>query len=420
MVDVRLGKLNLEFSVDKLASTGSADKKKMTFDEAMALAIYCAYQGSQCVAPNPMVGCVILDRDGYFLSKGFHEYYGGPHAEINALKNLNTAQLTGATMVVTLEPCAHVGKTGSCALLIKDLPVSRVVYGIQDPNPLVSGKGAQIIVAAGKKAILFSDTTDSSFGTISNGKNQTARTRLLEQLEIVAENFLKNFRLQKPFVALKWAQSLDGKIALQNFESQWITNNQSRNYAHYLRSIYDVTLVGAGTILNDNPKLNIRLDGLKKENKILILDPDGIIFLSFENQEISKHHKSENVYFVIDSKRTSVEIRSLIETRKQSQNVLFLNLNSSGQFHLEEIHNFCFERKMKSILVEGGAFTLNRYLESGSYDRAYCFIAPVFMGNGLGYSDQMTVASMDERQQLRFIEKVDLDDDILVTGIKKN
>ncbi len=409
MVDVRVGKLALEFSLGQSATVVAADKRKMTIAEAMALAIYVAYQGSQRVAPNPAVGCVILDREGFYLSKGFHEYYGGPHAEINTLDCLKPEQLIGATMVVTLEPCAHIGKTGSCAMRIKDLPVSRVVYGIQDPNPLVSGKGAQIINEAGKEAILFSKTI-----------NTAVHGFLQEQLEIVAENFFKNFRLQKPFVALKWAQSLDGKIALRNFESQWISNELSRNYAHYLRSIYDVTLVGAGTILKDNSKLNIRLEGFKKENKILIIDPDGAICLGFDKKEISKHHKPENVYYVVDSKRTSRELRESIDSRGLSQNVLFLKSDATDQFSLEEVHNFCFERKMKSILVEGGAFTLSRYLEKGIYDRVYSFIAPLFLGNGIGYSDQLTVSSMSNRLRLRSIEKASLGDDILITGIKND
>ena len=203
MVDIRCQKLFSEFGLKQLLIDVAAAPKKINITQAMAIAIYEAYGGAQRVSPNPLVGCVVLDSHGNFLSKGHHEVYGSAHAEINALKNLDREKLQEATVVVTLEPCAHVGKTGSCALYIKDLPVKRVVYGLVDPFHLVSGKGAQIIKDAGKEAVLYSELKDSSEGKLTPMVSTKEKEFVKAQLEILAENFLKNFRHSKPFVALK-------------------------------------------------------------------------------------------------------------------------------------------------------------------------------------------------------------------------
>lgn len=419
MFDVRRQKLFSTFEIQQLLTEVTTTKKKINISQAMAIAINEAYLGAQGVSPNPLVGCVVLDSQGNFLAKGYHQVYGSAHAEINALKNLDREQLQDATVVVTLEPCAHVGKTGSCALYIKELPIKRVVYGLVDPFHLVSGKGAQIIKDAGKEAILYSDFVDFSEGKTTPMMNPQDKIFIQEQLEILAENFLMNFRLNKPFVALKWAQSLDGKMALKNFESQWITGIASRNYAHYLRSVYDVLIVGAGTVLRDNPKLNIRLDGFAKESKLLIIDPKAAVFKAFEQLEISKVHKKENVFFVVDTNaaETSIAFNLSVNPPGSFKNVLFLNRKESGFFPLNEIHKFCFERGMKSILVEGGPATLNQYIIQGEFHRVYSFIAPVLMGNGLGYSDSLPISSMAEKLHLKAVEKLNLDDDILITGL---
>ncbi len=419
MEDVRVRKLTSEFSLDRLASIVPSDQKKLTIAEAMALAIYIAYQGAQRVSPNPLVGCVILDQNGCFLSKGYHQVYGSAHAEINALEGLDTEHLQNATIVVTLEPCAHVGQTGSCALRIKDLPIKKVVYGVEDPNPLVSGKGAQIIRDSGKEVVLFSSLIDPPNALNPKKVGRTFGHMIIDQLEILSESFFKNFRFKKSFVALKWAQSLDGKLALRSFESQWITNELSRNYSHYLRSIYDVTIVGARTVLTDNPKLNIRLAHFSKENKIMIIDPKGAVFKALDSLEISNTHNKENIYFVVDANDTDAAITFKLSSEAPSSfnNVLFLKRDGDGNFPLDDIHKFCFDRKMNSILVEGGPSTLNQYFKQNAFDRTYAFIAPVFLGGGLGYTDELLVSTMADTVKLKSIEKLELGDDILITGV---
>jgi diaminohydroxyphosphoribosylaminopyrimidine deaminase/5-amino-6-(5-phosphoribosylamino)uracil reductase len=306
-------------------------------------------------------------------------------------------------------------------LQIKDLPIRRVVYGLVDPFHLVAGKGAQIIKDSGKEAILFSDLVDPSSGLAMAEVAATEAKFLQSQLEILAENFLKNIRYGKSFVALKWAQSLDGKMALKNYESQWITNSISRNYAHYLRSIYDVTIVGSGTVLKDNPKLNIRLDGFSKENKLLIIDPNAAVYQAYERLEIANHHKKENVYFVVDtnSSNAAVAFNLAVDPPGSFNNVLFLKRDADGFFSLSAIQEYCFERKMKSILIEGGPKTLGQYIKQNAFDRIYAFIAPVLLGNGLGYSEELSVPTMADKLQLLHVEKTELGDDILLTGLRK-
>ncbi len=165
---------------------------RFSLDQAMKLAMEEALKGAPFVSPNPLVGCVILDSRGQLLSRGFHTAFGQPHAEVEALKGLSTEQLKGAHVVVTLEPCAHQGKTPSCAKLLASLPIAKVTYGLIDPNPLVAGQGVEILHAAGIKTELYQGP-------------------LQDELEEVCEEFLWNFRRQEIFVALKVAQSLDGE-----------------------------------------------------------------------------------------------------------------------------------------------------------------------------------------------------------------
>jgi diaminohydroxyphosphoribosylaminopyrimidine deaminase/5-amino-6-(5-phosphoribosylamino)uracil reductase len=188
----------------------------LTPNEAMKLAIEEAARGAGFVAPNPLVGCVILSRDGALIGRGHHERIGEGHAEVRALESVaDVSQLNAAQVFVTLEPCAHQGRTPSCAEALAKLPIASVTYGLEDPNPLVAGKGAEILRAAGKTVQIFGG--------------------LKTELEEACEIFLMNMREKRAFVALKAAASLDGKIALPDGSSQWITGEESRAHVQSLR-----------------------------------------------------------------------------------------------------------------------------------------------------------------------------------------
>ena len=194
--------------------------EKISSDGAMELALRVAYLGAAHVSPNPLVGCVIVDENHNFVACGYHERYGEAHAEISALNKIadvERALLKNSTFYVTLEPCAHQGKTPSCARTLSLLPIKKVIYGLQDPNPLVSGQGAQILKNASIEAEVY---------------EVPLKVQLFELVEV----FLKNFTQKKIFVAGKIASSLDGLMALKNGESKWITSVLAREFSHELRS----------------------------------------------------------------------------------------------------------------------------------------------------------------------------------------
>lgn len=345
---------------------------KLTPREAMLMAIEEARKGAGFVSPNPLVGCVIVDRHHHFLSKGFHQRYGEAHAEINALAAVkDPAQLNGAHVFVTLEPCAHEGKTGSCAKALAKLPLASVTYGLEDPFPLVSGKGARIVEAAGIKTEIFAG--------------------LKTELEELAEIFLLNQRRKRPFVALKVASSLDGQIAMADGSSQWITGEKSREHTHYLRGCYDAVLAGAGTILKDNPRMNSRHPAFaKKPQRLVILDPSGRAAARLSGSALSEARAPEDIFWVT---RPGVA--------PEDPRVSHLQLNSGGQgFDLNELLGKLWEKGIRSLFIEGGAHTYAGFLHAGLVDRLYLFIAPRLLGQGLGWTKDLKIPDLSSSLNL--------------------
>lgn len=365
----------------------------------MELAIEEARKGAGRVAPNPMVGCVILDEDGLLLSQGHHKQYGGPHAEIEALKGLSEEQLEGAQVYVTLEPCAHHGKTPPCADHLAKLPIQSVTYGLIDPNPLVSGRGVQRLKAAGKEVQQFVDLKD--------------------ELEELVEIFLHNVQFQKPFVSLKVASSLDGQMGLKSGESQWITNEKSRNHAHLLRATYDAILVGKRTIELDNPSLNIRHpDFPNHPNKIIVMDPDGSLIQNFNLTRVSLTHTPDQIFFILKNDAfVRLNLPAQAEENKIA-NLIPTPWSEAEGFDLEVLMKTLFQRGITSIMLEGGNFVYQTFLWAGQVQRLYQFQAPILIGagGGLPWTQGFGIQKMADRIRL---EKVDIrffDKDILVSG----
>lgn len=351
----------------------------ITANQAMQLAIDVSVMGAPYVSPNPVVGCVVVNADHQFLASGYHPKFGLEHAEINALNKLTDLEIKDSTFYVTLEPCAHQGKTGSCAKKLASLPIKKVVYGLIDPNPLVSGQGAGILQQAGIVAEEYQ-------GDLKN------------DLQNLCEIFLKNFLLKKPFVAAKVASSLDGQIALKSGESKWITSANSRNYVHELRSYYDAILVGANTIIQDDPSLNIRHTEIIKENKVIILDAENEIYKS--DYKFLKLHKKENIIFAV---------------KKIASNNPFLQIEFND---MENLTAQVFAMGIKSIFVEGGARTYSSFLQAGLIDRIYIFMAPSIIGaqTGLSWTSHLQTESLNKKINFTDLKVRSLSPDIFLTA----
>ena len=383
----------------------------------MELAVQEGLKGAGHVSPNPLVGCVILDEEGRLLSTGYHGKYGGPHAETEALKGLSEEQLEGAQVYVTLEPCAHHGKTPPCAEHLARLPIQSVTYGLIDPNPLVAGKGVQILKDAGKIVRPIASVTDIGGPTTDLEQNSSLSLKI--QLDELAEIFLYNVRSKKPFVALKVASSLDGQMGLKSGESQWITNEKSRNHAHYLRAAYDAVLVGKRTVELDNPSLNIRHpDFPGHPNKVVVMDPDGSLIENFRRTNVYKTHRPELIFVVV--KKDAFQKFKLSDRADQNgiANVVPTAVGSDGTFDLDELMTDLFSRGITSIILEGGNFVYQSFLWAGQVQRLYQFQAPILIGagGGLPWTQGFAIQKMDDKVRLENVHIRFFDKDILVSG----
>ncbi|WP_245889534.1 bifunctional diaminohydroxyphosphoribosylaminopyrimidine deaminase/5-amino-6-(5-phosphoribosylamino)uracil reductase RibD [Cecembia rubra] len=308
----------------------------------MLRAIELAELGRGRVSPNPMVGCVIV-YDGNIIGEGFHEYFGGPHAEPNAISTVKDPELIkSSTAYVSLEPCAHWGKTPPCADLLAKVGISKVVIGTVDSNPLVGGKGIQILQKAGIEVL----------------------TGVLEE-KVRTQNirFFTFIEKKRPYIILKWAQSSDGFIARENYDSKWISNSYSRQLVHKWRSEEDAIMVGTLTAQYDNPRLNVR-DWSGK-------DPIRVV--------IDRNLKLNPGLYLFDGTQPTLCYNQTIE--ESSYQLEKIRLKEG--FDLEDIIQNLYSRKIQSVIVEGGAQLLKKFIEKELWDEARVFTGNVAFGKGI-------------------------------------
>lgn len=348
----------------------------------MRRAIELAAKGEGSVNPNPLVGAVIV-KDGRIIGQGYHEKYGGPHAEVNAF-NQAEEDVTGATMFVTLEPCAHYGKTPPCALKIIEKKIKKVIVAKTDPNPLVNMKGIQLLKDAG---------IEVEYGL------------LVDEVEEQNEIFLKYIQQKTPFVAFKYAMSLDGKIATKTGDSKWITNKKSRNFVHQLRNKYMAIMVGVNTIMSDDAHLDTRLDEGGRNPIRIIIDPELRI---------------PREAFVIKSAKLQA---TWIVTTKYDQALIDqgVRLIVQEKIDLKALVSLLGDEKIDSLLIEGGAFTHAKALESGIVDKVYAFVAPMIIGGvqALGPIGGNGVEALTLATRLHHVRYRQFDDNILIEGMIK-
>ncbi|MGZ3768212.1 MAG: bifunctional diaminohydroxyphosphoribosylaminopyrimidine deaminase/5-amino-6-(5-phosphoribosylamino)uracil reductase RibD [Bdellovibrio sp.] len=378
---------------------------QLSDEQAMLLAISEAYKGATGAHPNPLVGAVVLDKHGGFLSCGYHEYFGGPHAEVNALKNLSTEELKDAQVFVTLEPCAHEGKTPSCAKMMAKLPLKKVVFGLIDPNPLVAGQGAEILRQAGIEAEVFQ--TD----------NNELNDKIKIQLEEVCEAFLWNFRHKKVFVALKMASSLDGQIALRSGESKWITGTPSREYVHYLRACYDAVLVGKGTVKFDNPSLDIRHPNINKKNKVVVIDGNADLLDQFTELNIAKIHDLKNVFWCV-SEKSKDRAEQFLSQLTLKPEVIYVKKADAENLDMEDALAKLYTKGIRSLMVEGGAITASAFINENLVNRLYVFQAPILIGSGgaRSWTERVQIDSMSDKIAVNNPRYLTLGKDFMITG----
>jgi len=317
----------------------------------MERALELSKRGIGFTKPNPLVGAVIV-KDGKIIGEGYHQYFGGPHAEINAINNAKE-DVKGATIYVTLEPCSHYGKTPPCAKAIVESGIAKVVVGMKDPNPLVAGKGIDILEKSGIEVI----------------------TGILEDdIKKLNEIFIKYITTGLPFCILKTAMTLDGKTATVTGDSKWITGEGSRRYVHELRHKVSAVMVGIGTVLADDPMLTTRLEGVQAVDPVrVIVDTKARIPLAAKVLNLKSEAKT-----IIAA--TSKADRDRLDAIKSKGAEVIITPPSDGKVDLGYLCRQLGERGIDSILLEGGSELNYSALEQGIVDKVVLFISPKIVG----------------------------------------
>ncbi|MBO8483816.1 MAG: bifunctional diaminohydroxyphosphoribosylaminopyrimidine deaminase/5-amino-6-(5-phosphoribosylamino)uracil reductase RibD [Bacteroidetes bacterium] len=316
----------------------------------MKMAVSLAGKGAGHVSPNPMVGAVIV-KDDRVISRGWHKVFGGLHAETDALASCAESP-AGATMYVTLEPCCHYGKQPPCTSAIIKAGISRVVVGMTDPNPLVGGKGISILREHGIEVC----------------------TGLLEK-EIRYQNriFLKYITQRRPWTVLKWAMTLDGRIAAASGDSRWVSCEESRYYVHTLRGRYMGIMAGIGTVLADNPMLNCRTDGMRQPVRIIVDSHASL-------PEDSAIVRTAGEYRTVLAHTADAMQEGLEPLRGCGIDTVECAATENGMVNLDDLMSRLGAMGIDSVLVEGGAELDWSLVSAGLADEHYIFVAPKIIG----------------------------------------
>ena len=340
-------------------SSNNVPTESVDDEHWMRLALAQSRLGRGLASPRPSVGCVLV-RGGQVLGAGHTQHgEGQPHAETSAIAHAKQAghDLNGATAYVTLEPCSHWGTTPPCTDALLRENIARVVCGVGDPDPRVSGRGFEKLRQAGVQVLV---------GVLARDCFRAM------------DDFLFSVVRRAPFVSLKLALSLDGKIALPNGESQWITGEESRRCAHELRFESDAILVGVETVLADNPSLSARVEGRQKTRPLvrIILDSEARTPLASTCIQTAR----EIPTIVAVTARAPLDSRRALE--ESGAQVLVCQTDAVGRVEWRDLLGRLWERKIASVMIEGGARVAGSALAAGIVDRADCFVAPIFIGEG--------------------------------------
>ena len=373
---------------------GGSDFFMQKKEEYMRRALELARKGEGHTSPNPMVGCVVV-KDGRIISEGYHEKYGEFHAERNALTRC-TEDTAGADLYVTLEPCCHQGKTPPCTDIIIEKKIARVFVGSMDSNPLVAGKGVQILRDHG----IYVET-----GILD------AECRKLNEV------FYHYIATKTPFVVMKYAMTLDGKIACATGDSKWVTGEIARTQVHRMRGRYRGIMVGIGTVLADDPMLNCRVEGGVDPVRIIC---DSNLHIPTESQIVKTASDIETIVAcsqeALESERKQEKIRRLKEAGIQ-----IIGTEGAHGVNLVELMKKLGGQNIDSILLEGGGTLNASALEDGLVNKVYAYIAGKLIGGMDARSpvEGMGIDRMADAITLQNVEIEKLGDDFCIVGYVK-
>tara|TARA_A100001037_G_C15153341_1_gene641256 strand:+ start:3649 stop:4779 length:1131 start_codon:yes stop_codon:yes gene_type:complete len=325
----------------------------------MSEVLHLAAKGLGLTSPNPLVGAIVTDSRGVIVGRGWHERFGAPHAEVIALQEAGI-KAKGGTLYVNLEPCSHHGKTPPCAPLIVESGIDNVVIAVKDPNPLVNGKGLEI---------LESNSIRVEYGIME------------KEAILLNEPFFTHTVLQRPLVTIKVASSLDGFISRENAKDRWITGEKSRDLSHHFRNSVDAILVGVQTILEDDPQLTARPKGIEGNPLVrVVLDTNLRTPL---NSKILNTEKNNSTIIMTGEDISSEDLK-----RFQDLGVKIVGIpkNNRGLLDISKVLDYLAKLDVTHLLVEGGGLVHGSFVREKLADHLMCFVAPIIIGSNNGVS----------------------------------
>ena len=363
-------------------------KKNTTIDDNyyMRMAISLAGKGIGKTSPNPMVGAVIV-KDRKVIGQGYHKKCGDYHAEINAINNTRK-NISGSTFYITLEPCSHHGRTPPCVDTLIKKGLKRVVVGTPDPNPEVNGKGIKILRSKGIR--------------VDVGILDTECRKLNER-------YFKFIKTGIPYVTVKYAQTLDGRIATKSGDSQWISSEASRRYVHHLRSVNDCVMVGVGTVATDNPKLTVR--HVKGRNPLRII-VDSKLRIPIKSYVLT----DDNSHPTIIATTSKASVKKVAVIKNLGAEVLLVNKERNGRVSLSSLLKELGKRDITSVLVEGGSEIVTSLLKANLVDKMIIPIAPKIIGKGLEAIGDLNIKKIKDAIRFLSFKTMKKGDDIIFEG----
>ena len=357
----------------------------------MKHALALARKGAGFVSPNPLVGAVVV-KEGKIIGEGWHKEFGGAHAEVNAIEGA-TETVEGAELYVNLEPCSHQGKTPACTDLIIRSGIKRVILGMKDPNPLVNGKGI---------AILRENGIEVHSGILEEESKQ------------LNEVFIKFISKRQPFIILKYAMTLDGKIATVDNASRWITGEESRRIVHKLRNSMSSVMVGADTVIFDDPMLNVRLKGKEWKQPLKII-ADSSLRIPLEAKVLAI--EPQLCLIACTGKADNAKV---MEARRMGAQVLVCP-EQDGRVNLKFLFTTLGAMDIDGVLLEGGSTLAFSALKDGLVDKIIAFIAPKILGGASAPTavGGAGIAKMEDALNLYRMKVKKVGADLMVEGYLK-